>query len=144
MNKKANAMVMTFIVAVLAVMLLAYLLFPQVKQTVYGTSNTEELVVAYPIGTSQNLTLAHYPLMTGTLSVENLTLNPSGNYTILNEATGLVNFNNSANATYTATYYYQQTSFLSSSTERALMALVVIAGLVGLIVWLMKSFGLIE
>lgn len=140
MNKKGEAaFVMTFMVAVLAVLLLVYLLVPQVKNTTNSAFATQQYTHA---GADFNLTLANYPILNSSLSIQNLTLNPTGNYTLLDANRGVVRFNNSAAATYTINYTYYPTNYLTSSTDRNLMTLVILAGLVGLIYWLLKVFGL--
>lgn len=142
MNNKAQiAFVSVFVVAVLAILLLANLFIPQVKGSLNYVNHTEEYVKGAGV---TNLTLAYKPLVTGTFAAENLTENPAGNYTILNPGTGLINFNNTAAATYTITYQYTPANYLTNTAERALWAVLIIAGIIGLVMYLFKAFNLTE
>lgn len=139
MNKKGEvAFVLTFMVAVLAALLLLYLLFPQVKSTTRTALANEEYTHA---GADNNLTLDSYPVVSGSFSAENLT--EGLNYSVLDYNTGRVRFNNTAAATYTLAYTYKPTNYLDNTSERALMAMVGLAGMLGLAYWLLKVFGLV-
>lgn len=150
-NKKGNVgmMVGTFITAVLAVILIANLLFPTVKSTTdiipytdtYNRTNN---------GANQTATLTHSPVDT-IISVANSTggfaLIENTNYTV-DKAAGTVTFldnkvpNGTNGLVYTINYNYQPANYLTSTADRVVMGMVLIAALIGLIYWLFVQFGL--
>lgn len=141
MRNKKGSLVMTFIIAVLAVVLIAYLLIPMVKQSTDTQIISENLIKSgnYTIG--QNITLTYVPLDNSTLRIDGLST--GSNYTLLSEDTGIIYFTNTANDTYTAYYSYYHTSYMDASGERALFAVVILAGVIGLLYWIFRSTGII-
>lgn len=146
-NKRGQvtALVSIFITAVLAVILIANLLFPTVKG-VTNTVLTSEVVNRNQPTIVQNFTLTKVPvdtLVSITNSTGGLALVENTNFT-LEKSSGFLNFlvNKSANANYTVAYYYQPTNYLTDATNRVLMGMVLLAGLIGLIYWLFVNFGL--
>lgn len=141
MNKKGQ-IVMALLVGVLAVILIAYLLIPMVKQSTDEQITSESLVKSgnYTIG--QNITLSDIPLDNSTLRIEGLST--GSNYTLLSADTGVIYFTNAENNTYTAYYSYYHTSYLDGAGERSLFAVVIIAGIIGLLYYLFKATGIID
>jgi hypothetical protein len=135
------AFVGIFITAVLAIILLANLLIPTVK----GSTDLQTYSDSYARtnnSLNQTKTLTYVTGVSIT-SITNgsLTLT-SNNYTL---ASGVVTFlqNQVPVSTYTIAYSYQPTNYLTNATERIVMGLVVLAGLIGVIYWLFTAFGLI-
>ena len=141
MNKKANVFVTGFITLVLAIVLLAYVLFPSVRMSTQTSRNSETITKTAGNETiSQNITLEHYPIDTSDFAISDLT--EGVNYTILDANTGLIELNNTNNATtYTATYGYYEAGYLETATDRGLMAVVILAGIIGLVYIAFKIFG---
>jgi predicted PurR-regulated permease PerM len=143
-NKKGAALIMLFIVAVLAVVLLSYALIPQVKNSVQTQPATYDFTKVGNSSVAQAITLDYFPVDSSTFTVNESLVNAS-NYTV-NTTTGVVNFTNTANGTgsksYLIEYDYYTASYLSNAGERALMAVVILAGIIGLIYWLFRGFGL--
>lgn len=126
---------------VLGVVLVAYLLIPMIKNTTDAQAYRDSLtkVNASGVGTSENFTLTQTEMETGSLAITNLTLGP--NYSI-DYTTAIVTLeSNTTNWTYTASYNYYEPGYLQTAGERSLMAVGVVAVIVGLLVMLFQMFG---
>lgn len=140
MQKKANVFVGGFITIVLGVVLLAYVLFPSVRLSTQTSPFNEVITKTGNASVIENITLTHYPIDSASLTITDLT--EGSNYTILNADTGLIELNNTENATtYTANYGYYNAGYLESSMDRGLMAIVILAGIIGLVYVIFKMFG---
>jgi predicted PurR-regulated permease PerM len=140
--KKAQlALVGIFITAVLAVVLLAYLLIPVVKGTTDLVSSSDSYARTNN-SLNESKTLTHtYGVTVSSVANSTLTL-PVSNYTV---SGGVVTFlqDRAPVATYTISYTYQNGGYLDDMTNRVLMGLVIIASLLGLIYWLLTALGVI-
>jgi hypothetical protein len=144
-RKGAVGMVAATITVTLLAILVASLLIPQVQNTTKSQSYTENLVKVNA-SANEEFTLDKasdgLTLETATLSVSGLAL--TTNYTV-NYDTGVVTINNvTAAGTYPATYKYYTSTYLDNSAERTLMAIVVLAGIIGLVVLVFRGFGLMD
>jgi len=139
---------MTFIVAILSVVLIAYLLIPMVKQSTDTQVSSYEFTKSTNYSVAGTITLPNVPLDNSTLRIEHsnasASLSTGRNYTLLSTDTGQVSLTNTNVGTYTAYYSYYHTSYLDTAGQRSLMAVVIIAGIIGLMYWLFKSTGVIE
>lgn len=145
MSKKGMVGLVSFIIgAVIAVILLANFLLPIVRSS---TSETRayEAVVHNTDPVQQNVTLskAGENLVSGSLTLGNLTL--GANYTI-NYTTGVITFNasNALNGTYFADYDYYAAGYVSNTSERTMLALVLLAAFIGVVFMVFNGFGLMK
>lgn len=138
MNKKGN-MVAGFFLLVLAVILIAYTTLPMLKQTTTSQPYTETLVKTSENGTAETETLTKDDLETGSVTITGLTVN--SNYTV-NYTAATIRFTaNTTNNSYTAYYNYYAPGYLEDSGDRSLMAVGVLACIIGLLVVVFEITG---
>lgn len=123
---------------VLGVVLVAYLLIPMIKNTTDSQIDQDTLIKVNATAW-ENFTLEKTPMESASLTITGLVV--TANYTI-DYTTALVTINNAtANASYTATYYYYEPGYLENAGERSLMAIGIIACMIGLLMFLFNLFG---
>lgn len=140
--KKGNfALVGIFITAVLAVVLLANLLIPTVKSTYYAYPYQESYSrTNNSLNQTATLTQTNVASVTS-VGNSTLTLTSGSNYTVTSNTVKFLD-NKAPVSTYTIAYTAYSTSTNLTSTETVLMALVILAGVIGLAYWLFVAFGL--
>lgn len=142
MNRKGNmAIIGSVLFLLIAIIVIVNVAIPQVKETTNAQSYTESLVYNDQPN-NQNVTLTYTDMVSGSLSITGLTVNT--NYTI-DYDTGNVEFtgSNTLNGTYTASYEYYSSTYLSTASHRALMGLVIIVILFGLVYFGGSMFGVL-
>ena len=107
---------MTFIVAILSVVLIAYLLIPMVKQSTDTQVSSYEFTKSTNYSVAGTITLPNVPLDNSTLRIEHsnasASLSTGRNYTLLSTDTGQVSLTNTNVGTYTAYYSYYNCDLL--------------------------------
>lgn len=146
MNKKGQAVAVgSIITMVIAVILVANLALPQTRSLNNLQTDSDTLEHETNNTANDTYTLAKagegLVLTSGSLTLAGLTV--SDNYTV-NYDTGLVTIKNETAAdNYTATYTYQAANYLTSSSDRALWAVVGLAIVLGLLYAGFYLFGLL-
>ena len=126
---------------VLGVILIAYLTIPMIKNTTQAQPYRDTLVKinASGVGGPENTTLTKTDLVTNGLTISGLTLGANYSVDYTNAVVTLAV--NTTNGTYTAGYTYYEPGYLTTAGERSLMAVGVVACIVGLLVFLFNLFG---
>lgn len=140
MNKKGQISIAGIIILVLSIILVANLLIPQVKNTT-DLSDGRQTITYNTAPIQKNYTLTNTPVTSGSVALTGLTQNI--NFSVLNYDTGLINVNATNNVTSTATYTYAGTSYLTSTGDRAVMAVVTLGALIGVLYFVFTTFGVI-
>ncbi|MCP4648876.1 MAG: hypothetical protein GY853_02175 [PVC group bacterium] len=127
--------IITFTIAAL---LLANLLIPQT--TNFDTlSTTSENVVKVADLSNETFTLTEDEV--SLLTIAGLTL--TTNYTVDNADTGVITLNDdTGNGTYAVSYSYEPEGYSDDAGTRALGGLIALAGIVGLLYFVFRGFGL--
>ena len=136
-------LIATIIGAVLLVVLLVNVLVPIVKTATQATTVMEAITHSAAIEANEDVTLGVTSnLVSGSLTITGMTL--ATNYTV-DYSTGVVTFlgNASTNGTYDAEYQYLEASYVDNRTERSLLALLVLIGIVGAVLFVLRAFGVI-
>lgn len=137
-NKKASLGITLLIMATLGVIVLAYIFIPVIKSTTSDLEYSE--LIQCSTGENQTDTLTFTTMKSGSLAVEGLTL--TDNYTI-DYDTGIVSFvNRTTPGNYSATYNYYSGSYLTDTSDRSLMAVLILLGIMGLIYFIAQGFGI--
>ena len=123
--------------AVVANLIITALAIPTVKDTTDAQSVTGETLTRSlaPGAETETLAKAAAGLSLETASLTITGLATPANYTI-NYNTGVVTWNASSNGTYAASYDYYEANYLTDSTDRSLMGVVILMLLVGLVGYL--------
>lgn len=138
MNKKGQ-MISNIIMLSIAVVLVAYLSIPQIQESTL-TKDGSQTLTYNTAPTSKNFTLTSTPVTSGSIALTGLV--EGTNYSILDSANGLINVNATNNVTSTATYDYEGSRYLSSTSDRALYGVLITIFIVGLLYAGAKMFGL--
>lgn len=137
LNKKGQ-MVSGIIMAVLAVIIVAYLAIPQIQES--GSFSSSESITKVNATANETFNLTHFPLLT--VSIAGLT--EGTNFSIVNADAGrIMLFNNTLNTTYTASYTYEGSRYIDSATDRTLFFVLITIFLVGLLYKIAEVFGLV-
>lgn len=140
-NKKAQeGMIGFIIVATISVLLLANFLVPQVKTTTELDNGADALVYIDDNLTNQTFTLTNNNLMT--LSIPGIILSTNYTQDLLEGSVIFLNNTNIPDGTYNATYTYKSSSYVDNPGQRALMGVIILAGIIGLIYFMFRGFGL--
>jgi hypothetical protein len=142
-RKGAVGIAAVIIMAVIAIVFTTQLLIPQVKQSVQSSATSENLVYGNT-SVNQTYTLAKdaADLEAGSFSITGLTV--TSNYTF-SYVTGAVKIlSGTGTGTYAAHYNYYESAYFDNAGERALFAVIVIAAIIGIVIFLFRGFGLMN
>lgn len=140
MNNKGQAYAAAFISATLGVLLLTSVFIPIVKTSTDAVTGSDTLVYTFNDTVNASFTLSQDDLTSITIS--GLTL--STNYTqSLSAGTVTILANTTATDNYTAAWVYHPSTYLEDSSHRALAAVLVIAGIIGILYAMFVMFGLV-
>jgi hypothetical protein len=142
MNRKGSLAIFgVLITAVVAIVFITNLLIPQVKGSTQSIAATDSLAYANT-SVSQNFTMtnAASTLEAGTFSIDGLTA--TTNYTFSYVTGKALILNGTTVGTYTAHYNYYGSAYFTNTAERALFAVIVLAAILGIIIFLFNGFGL--
>ena len=133
-------MIVLIITLTLAVILVASFSLPMVKEKTNTVAYSETLT-KINASNEENKTLTYTDIVSSSLSIAGLTI--TSNYTI-DYDTGIVTFvaGSSLNGTYTASYNYYPSGYLTNSNERNLFGIIGLALIIGLLAWVFMSFGI--
>jgi len=138
-SKKGNAYVIGLITVTIMVIFLANILFPQVRNTTQS-QNYQESFTYDPRNDTANVSFSLDKTNLDVLTISGLT--EDTNFTVDYDAgTVTILANTTANATYTASYTYFEANYLDNATERTLMAIVILAGIIGALYYIFTIFG---
>ena len=119
-------------------LLLANLFIPQTSNFDTLSTTTDSLV---KVNASQNESFTLTQDEISLLTIAGLTL--TTNYTIDNAETGIITLNDhTGNDTYIASYSYEPDGYVDDVSTRMLGGLLALAGIVGLLYFVFKGFGL--
>lgn len=124
---------------ILAVILVASFSLPVVRTGDTLTTTSESLVYANT-SNNQTFTLANTPT-SASLSIVGLTL--TDNYTVDYTAGTVKVLDGTVVATYSSTYSYEGSTYLTNTTERTLWSIMGLAFIIGLLMFVFVTFGVI-
>ena len=142
MNKKAQiGLISSIIMLTIGVVFVAYLFIPQVQESTNTKDASDTLIHTANDTTNKTFTLENTPVVSGSLSISGLTL--STNYTVdYDTAVVTLLANYSATNNYTAIYEYTGSRYIDSTTDRALMGVLITVAIAGLLYWIARTLGL--
>ena len=131
------------ITGVIAIVFITNLLIPMVKQSTQSSPTTESMIYGNT-SNSQNFTMTQDAanIEAGTFTIDGLTL--TTNYTFSYVTGKALIKNGTTTGTYTARYSYYEAAYFDNAAERALFSVVVLAAILGIMMFLFNGFGVMK